>query len=95
MKANKLKIHGLVQGVFFRKNTHQQALKHGVSGYVKNCADGTVEVFVEGSEEKVEDSLLLILHAKYTERELFTLTDRKERRIAEGQVPKLRLVVNL
>ena len=34
-------------------------------------------------KKKVEDLLLLIHHAKYTEGELRTLTDRKERRNAE------------
>ena len=51
MIAYSITIHGLVQGVFFRKSTHQKAIELNISGYVRNCDDGTVEVFAEGEEE--------------------------------------------
>ena len=48
MVAYSLHIHGLVQGVFFRQSTLEKALELGVTGYVRNCDDGSVEVFAEG-----------------------------------------------
>lgn len=53
MKAYSLRIHGLVQGVFFRKSTREKALDLGIVGFVCNCNDGTVEVFAEGKEEPI------------------------------------------
>jgi len=47
-------IKGRVQGVFFRENTRRQADSLGVSGWVKNLADGWVEITLEGEKEKVE-----------------------------------------
>lgn len=48
-------VHGYVQGVFFRHNTKKEALILGLKGYVKNMADGTVEVVAEGSEDKIKE----------------------------------------
>ena len=53
MKAYLLRVHGLVQGVFFRKHTKEKAGEFNVSGYVRNCEDGSVEVFAEGDELQV------------------------------------------
>lgn len=53
MKAYHLKIHGLVQGVFFRKHTLEKAREYGISGFVRNCDDGTVEVHAEGNEQQI------------------------------------------
>jgi len=50
-------ISGRVQGVYFRANTQRQALSLGLSGWVKNRADGRVETVFEGAEDKVEQML--------------------------------------
>ncbi len=50
-----LRIHGKVQGVFFRVSTREKADSLGLSGWVRNRADGTVEVVAEGPEETIRD----------------------------------------
>ena len=54
MKSIHLKIHGLVQGVFFRQSTQQKARELGISGWVRNCEDGTVETQAEGDETALQ-----------------------------------------
>lgn len=51
--AVKLIIKGKVQGVSFRESARKFASGLGVIGYIKNKADGSVEVYAEGSKEKV------------------------------------------
>lgn len=55
MKALQLHIHGRVQGVFFRKHTREKGQELGLSGTVRNCGDGSVEVNVEGSEKELSE----------------------------------------
>jgi len=50
-------VTGRVQGVFFRDTCRRQALAHGVAGWVRNRADGTVEAVFEGSDEAVDHLL--------------------------------------
>jgi acylphosphatase len=47
-------ITGRVQGVFFRMETKHQAQAQGVSGWVRNKSDGSVEAVFEGEMETVE-----------------------------------------
>ena len=47
-------VSGRVQGVFFRATTLREAERLGVAGWVKNRADGRVEIEAEGSEEALE-----------------------------------------
>ncbi len=53
----KVVIHGIVQGVFFRASTREEAIRIGVGGWVRNLADGTVEALFEGEKKKVEEIL--------------------------------------
>jgi acylphosphatase len=46
-------VDGHVQGVFFRDSTRREALRRGVSGWVRNRADGAVEALFEGSPADV------------------------------------------
>ena len=46
--------HGRVQGVGFRYTAASAARACRVSGYVRNCADGTVELLAEGPVENVD-----------------------------------------
>lgn len=47
-------VHGQVQGVFFRDSVRRLAERHGVSGWVRNNWDGSVEAVLEGDREDVE-----------------------------------------
>jgi acylphosphatase len=47
-------VHGSVQGVFFRDTTRRLAEQQGVSGWVRNNRDGTVEAVFEGDDDAVE-----------------------------------------
>ena len=49
----RVKVHGAVQGVFFRDCTRRRAESHGVAGWVCNCPDGSVEAVFEGDPEAV------------------------------------------
>jgi acylphosphatase len=52
--ARRFTIAGRVQGVGFRYYTFDHARREGVSGFVRNLADGRVEVEVEGDAEAVD-----------------------------------------
>lgn len=54
MKTIRMKISGLVQGVFFRKYISDEAKKIGIKGHVRNLDSGEVEVVAEGSPEEVD-----------------------------------------
>ena len=47
-------IRGMVQGVYFRAHTRDEASAADVTGWVKNRRDGAVEAVFEGPEEDVE-----------------------------------------
>lgn len=46
-------IHGRIQGVGFRFFAQLRASELGLTGYVRNRWDGTVEVVAEGEEDAV------------------------------------------
>jgi len=48
-----LKVKGLVHGVFFRASMARMASDYGVTGWVRNLTDGSVEAFLEGEEKSV------------------------------------------
>ena len=51
----KVPVSGRVQGVWYRAHTHEAAQKKpGLTGYVKNCPDGTVEAVFQGSQTDVD-----------------------------------------
>jgi acylphosphatase len=47
-------VRGQVQGVFFRDSCRREARASGVSGWVRNTAEGDVEAWFDGDEEDVE-----------------------------------------
>jgi acylphosphatase len=54
-QARKYVVIGRVQGVGFRFFTENWANRLGISGYVKNCADGTVEAYAVGDAAALEE----------------------------------------
>ena len=46
-------VYGLVQGVYFRAFTSRKANELGITGYVRNTWEGTVEVHAEGERERL------------------------------------------
>ena len=50
-------VHGRVQGVFFRATAKDYADKIGIQGTVQNMMDGNVEIFAQGTKEKLEKLL--------------------------------------
>lgn len=51
------RVYGFVQGVYFRDTTRQQAKALAVTGWVRNAADGSVEVTAEGPKAALESLL--------------------------------------
>lgn len=52
--AQRIRVTGRVQGVFFRAWTREEARRLAVAGWVRNCSDGSVQAHVEGEAEAVE-----------------------------------------
>jgi acylphosphatase len=57
MKTHHLRIHGRVQGVWFRESMRAEAERLDVSGWVRNTPDGAVEAVVQGSAVAIEAML--------------------------------------
>jgi acylphosphatase len=55
VKSVRIKIYGVVQGVFFRKHTRSKAIELGINGWTRNAEDGTVEIAAEASPETLAD----------------------------------------
>ena len=50
-------VEGLVQGVGYRDFVRRTALRHSISGWARNRADGTVEAVIAGAAADVEAML--------------------------------------
>lgn len=50
-----VRVTGRVQGVFFRDTARRQAERLGLSGWVSNAPDGSVEAVFEGPSEGVRE----------------------------------------
>ena len=55
-----VRVTGRVQGVFFRAWTQQKANALGVTGWVRNDGDGSVEGHVEGENPAVQEMIGLL-----------------------------------
>ena len=53
MEPVQVVVRGRVQGVYFRVAT-QVTRQYGLSGWVRNCSDGSVEYIAEGERAQLE-----------------------------------------
>lgn len=68
-KKTKIRKHiifyGRVQGVGFRYYAVQKANQLGLTGWVKNLYDGSVEMEVEGQEELIDQLIIFLQNQTY------------------------------
>ncbi len=55
LKQLQLHVRGRVQGVYFRASTQREARRLGLSGWVRNRPDGSVEILAEGEELSIRE----------------------------------------
>lgn len=55
MNTVNIRVFGIVQGVFFRRSTKDKADELGISGWVRNEPDGSVEIMATGEKEVLVD----------------------------------------
>ena len=63
-----LVVRGRVHDVYFRASTLREAKRLGLTGWVRNRSDGTVEMVAEGEEDQVKDLLSWAQHGTSTAR---------------------------
>lgn len=56
-----ISVKGKVQGVFYRQSTKETATRLGITGEVKNLANGDVHILATGTEEQLK-SLIAWCH---------------------------------
>jgi acylphosphatase len=54
VKRARVRIHGRVQGVFFRAEARSRAESLGVAGWIRNEPDGSVEALFEGEPDRID-----------------------------------------
>jgi acylphosphatase len=52
--ARHVRVTGHVQGVFYRAWAQGQARELAISGWIRNCPDGSVEAHLQGEEDDVD-----------------------------------------
>jgi acylphosphatase len=57
MIAKHIIFSGHVQGVGFRFTVHRMANRHQLTGFVRNVPDGTVEMFIQGPSENIDNCI--------------------------------------
>ena len=57
MAARHIVFRGRVQGVGFRYTAHRIAMQYGLTGWVRNVCDGTVEMVLQGSQQQIHNCL--------------------------------------
>lgn len=81
-KAVRVRIHGKVQGVWYRGWTEGEAKELGLIGWVRNREDSTVEALFVGSEAAVDDMLARCLDGPPA-----AVVERVETEAARGLTP--------
>jgi acylphosphatase len=57
-KAERIRVTGKVQGVWYRAWTVEQAEARGLEGWVRNRLDGSVEALFVGPADQVDDMIV-------------------------------------
>jgi acylphosphatase len=55
LKQLQITVRGRVQGVFVRASTQREARRLGLSGWVRNRPDGSLEILTEGEEVAIRE----------------------------------------
>ena len=55
MPRRTIRVHGDVQGVYYRDSTRQQAASLGLTGFVRNEQDGSVYIEAQGEVEGIDE----------------------------------------
>jgi acylphosphatase len=82
-ECRRFRIEGRVQGVWFRESTRQQAVALDITGYARNCPDGSVEVLACGTPQAIAE-----LHAWLRVGPRLAQVRRVEDRPADGPAPE-------
>lgn len=57
-----VQVHGLVQGVGYRDTCMRYARAQGITGWVRNRMDGSVELMLQGTKEPLADMCSWLRH---------------------------------
>ena len=83
------RFYGRVQGVGFRYRAYYAARNYGVTGYVRNKSDGTVEMEVQAPEECIDKMILSIEKGSFIQidnveiKDLAPKVDEREFRVVD------------
>jgi acylphosphatase len=55
LKQIHIRVQGRVTGVFFRASAQREAKRLGLTGWVRNRPDATIEMVAEGEETGIKD----------------------------------------
>jgi acylphosphatase len=75
MATRHLIVTGRVQGVGYRDSLVNEARKRGVTGWVRNRRDGSVEALLQGTTEAVEGTIAWAWHGPALARVIDVRTD--------------------
>ncbi|MGN0691448.1 MAG: acylphosphatase [Oscillospiraceae bacterium] len=65
MERLRIRFYGDVQGVGFRYRAYHSANSLGLTGWVKNCPDGTVLCEVQGEREDIDKMVEMVDSGRY------------------------------
>ncbi|MEO8799670.1 MAG: acylphosphatase [Polyangiaceae bacterium] len=54
-KCVQLIVRGRVTGVYFRASAQREAKRLGITGWVRNRNDGSIEIMAEGDEDVIKE----------------------------------------